>query len=114
MAARRRSRRRERPGPPGFLVIDKPSGVTSHDVVDEVRRRFGTRRVGHLGTLDPQATGVLPLALLWHVPQAIVLWDEFRAVAERMAGEAAGSREAAYLPHMGPACRMPIGDTLAT
>jgi tRNA pseudouridine55 synthase len=63
MARRRRSRRRERPGPPGFLVVDKPAGITSHDVVDEVRRRFGTRRVGHLGTLDPQATGVLPLAL---------------------------------------------------
>ncbi len=63
MARRRRSRRSERPGPPGFLVVDKPAGVTSHDVVDEVRRRFGTRRVGHLGTLDPQATGVLPLAL---------------------------------------------------
>lgn len=63
MARRRSSRRRERPGPPGFLVVDKPAGITSHDVVDEVRRRFGTRRVGHLGTLDPQATGVLPLAL---------------------------------------------------
>ena len=63
MAKRRRSKRAERPGPPGFLVVDKPPGLTSHDVVDEVRRRFGTRRVGHLGTLDPQATGVLPLAL---------------------------------------------------
>lgn len=60
---RRRQRRKEAPGPSGFLVIDKPSGVTSHDVVDEVRKRFGTRRVGHLGTLDPQATGVLPLAI---------------------------------------------------
>ncbi len=63
MPRRRRSRRNERPGPLGFLVIDKPPGVTSHDVVDEVRRRFGTRRVGHLGTLDPQATGVLPVAI---------------------------------------------------
>jgi tRNA pseudouridine55 synthase len=44
-------------------VVDKPSGQTSHDVVDEVRRCFGTRKVGHLGTLDPQATGVLPLAI---------------------------------------------------
>jgi tRNA pseudouridine55 synthase len=43
----------------GVLVIDKPSGMTSHDVVDEVRRRLGTRRVGHGGTLDPDATGVL-------------------------------------------------------
>jgi tRNA pseudouridine55 synthase len=59
----RRRRPDERTGPPGFLVIDKPPGRTSHDVVDEVRRLAGTRRVGHLGTLDPQATGVLPLAL---------------------------------------------------
>jgi tRNA pseudouridine55 synthase len=43
--------------------VDKPVGVTSHDVVDRARRWLGTRRVGHLGTLDPQATGVLPLAV---------------------------------------------------
>ncbi|MDP6980428.1 MAG: tRNA pseudouridine(55) synthase TruB [Myxococcota bacterium] len=62
---RNRSRRRSReaPGPAGFLVVDKPSGMTSHDVVDAARRWLGTRRVGHLGTLDPQATGVLPLAV---------------------------------------------------
>jgi len=59
-----KSRRRgERPGRAGFLVVDKPSGVTSHDVVDAARRALGTRRVGHLGTLDPLATGVLPLAV---------------------------------------------------
>jgi tRNA pseudouridine55 synthase len=56
-------RRREQPGPGGFLVVDKPRGITSHDVVDAARRWLGTRRVGHLGTLDPQATGVLPLAV---------------------------------------------------
>ena len=43
----------------GVLVIDKPAGITSHDVVGKVRRLFGTRRVGHTGTLDPMATGVL-------------------------------------------------------
>ena len=43
----------------GIVVIDKPAGMTSHDVVDEVRRRFGTKKVGHAGTLDPDATGVL-------------------------------------------------------
>lgn len=43
----------------GILVIDKPEGLTSHDVVARVRRIFGTRRVGHTGTLDPFATGVL-------------------------------------------------------
>jgi tRNA pseudouridine55 synthase len=45
------------------VVVDKPAGWTSHDVVDAARGWFGTQRVGHLGTLDPQATGVLPLAL---------------------------------------------------
>jgi tRNA pseudouridine55 synthase len=43
----------------GFLVIDKPAGLTSHDVVDQVRRILHVRRVGHTGTLDPFATGVL-------------------------------------------------------
>ena len=43
------------------LVIDKPAGLTSHDVVARVRRLIGERSVGHLGTLDPLATGVLPL-----------------------------------------------------
>lgn len=47
----------------GILVIDKPSGMTSHDIVDFVRRRFGIRRVGHCGTLDPLATGVLVILL---------------------------------------------------
>ncbi|MAG30437.1 MAG: tRNA pseudouridine(55) synthase TruB [Deltaproteobacteria bacterium] len=64
MARRNQRRRRPEPsGPSGFLVVDKPSGQTSHDVVDSARRWLGTRRVGHLGTLDPQATGVLPLAV---------------------------------------------------
>lgn len=52
----------ESDGPVGFLVVDKPSGVTSHDVVGRVRALLGTRRVGHAGTLDPMATGVLILA----------------------------------------------------
>lgn len=47
----------------GVLIIDKPSGFTSHDVVARVRRILGQRAVGHLGTLDPLATGVLPLVL---------------------------------------------------
>ena len=47
----------------GVLVVDKPEGITSHDVVTRVRRLAGTRRVGHLGTLDPMATGVLPLVI---------------------------------------------------
>lgn len=47
----------------GFVVIDKPAGITSHDVVARVRRILGTRKVGHTGTLDPFATGVLPIAV---------------------------------------------------
>lgn len=47
----------------GFLLVDKPSGPTSHDVVDAVRRHFGFRKVGHGGTLDPMATGLLVLLL---------------------------------------------------
>jgi tRNA pseudouridine55 synthase len=43
----------------GLIIVDKPSGMTSHDVVARVRRLAGTRRVGHAGTLDPMATGVL-------------------------------------------------------
>src|SRR5438309_3239811 len=47
----------------GVLIIDKPSGLTSHDVVGRVRRILKQKAVGHLGTLDPLATGVLPLVL---------------------------------------------------
>src|SRR4029453_6840552 len=47
----------------GLLVIDKPAGPTSHEVVARVRRALGERRIGHTGTLDPTATGVLPLVL---------------------------------------------------
>jgi len=47
----------------GVLVVDKPAGPTSHDVVDRVRQVLGTRRVGHTGTLDPFATGVLPVCV---------------------------------------------------
>ncbi|HLQ77247.1 MAG TPA: tRNA pseudouridine(55) synthase TruB [Terriglobia bacterium] len=47
----------------GTLIIDKPGGMTSHDVVQRVRRLLNTSRVGHLGTLDPMATGVLPLCI---------------------------------------------------
>lgn len=48
---------------PGILLVDKPAGLTSHDVVARARRAFGTRKVGHAGTLDPMATGLLVLGL---------------------------------------------------
>ncbi len=51
------------PPPAGLVVVDKPAGMTSHDVVARVRRLAGTRKVGHAGTLDPMATGVLVLGV---------------------------------------------------
>lgn len=50
-------------GPSGLMVIDKPAGMSSHDVVSRMRRIAGTRRIGHAGTLDPAATGVLILGV---------------------------------------------------
>lgn len=47
----------------GLVIVDKPSGMTSHDVVGKLRRAFSTRRVGHAGTLDPMATGVLVVGI---------------------------------------------------
>ncbi len=56
--------RKRQPAPvEGALVVNKPAGKTSHDVVEAVRRLLGFRQIGHLGTLDPLATGVLPLLL---------------------------------------------------
>ncbi len=49
----------------GVLIIDKPQGKTSFDIVRQVRRMCKVRRVGHAGTLDPLATGVLPVAVGW-------------------------------------------------
>ncbi len=50
-------------GVSGSVIVDKPAGMTSHDVVDRVRRELGTRKVGHAGTLDPDATGVLVMGV---------------------------------------------------
>ena len=49
--------------PSGLVIVDKPAGMTSHDVVSRIRRLAGTRRVGHAGTLDPMATGVLVIGV---------------------------------------------------
>ncbi len=48
---------------PGLVIVDKPAGMTSHDVVSKLRRAFSTRKVGHAGTLDPMATGVLVIGI---------------------------------------------------
>ena len=48
---------------PGILLVDKPGGMTSHDVVSRARKALGTRKIGHAGTLDPLATGLLVLGV---------------------------------------------------
>ena len=58
-----RHRGRSEPAQSGLVIVDKPTGLTSHDVVAQVRRLAGTRKVGHAGTLDPMATGVLVLGV---------------------------------------------------
>jgi len=57
------SRRSSPPVLPGLVIVDKPAGMTSHDVVGRCRRLFHTRKVGHAGTLDPMATGVLVIGV---------------------------------------------------
>ncbi len=57
------SRRPDADVPPGLLLVDKPAGMTSHDVVARARRVLSVRRVGHAGTLDPMATGLLVLGV---------------------------------------------------
>jgi len=57
----------------GIFIINKPSGITSHDVVDRIRKKFGMKRVGHAGTLDPLATGVLVIL----VGKSTKLFDKF-------------------------------------
>lgn len=52
-----------RPSPRGILLVDKPQGITSHDVVSRARRALNTRKIGHAGTLDPMATGLLVLGV---------------------------------------------------
>lgn len=69
------------PTPDGLLLVDKPAGVSSHDVVNAARRAVGERRIGHAGTLDPFATGLLVLLvgratrLLPHIPDEPKVYD---------------------------------------
>lgn len=73
----------------GFLNIDKPSGITSFDVVRQIRRAARIKRVGHAGTLDPLATGVLPVA----VGDATRLVDELMGAPKRYRAEVLLGRE---------------------
>lgn len=70
--------------PAGILLVDKPQGITSHDVVDSVRRLYRTRRVGHAGTLDPMATGLLIIL----VGKATKASDQLMAQDKEYLGEA--------------------------
>lgn len=72
-------------GVDGVLVVDKPLGPTSHDVVARARRALGTPRVGHTGTLDPQATGVLPLVVGKATRLAQFLTSSVKAYEARVA-----------------------------
>ncbi len=95
----------------GFLVIDKPAGITSHDVVAAVRAVTGVKKVGHTGTLDPFAVGVLPLALggctrlIQYLDESIKVYDAtIRMGAATDTGDPTGQvvREAP-LPEQGDA-----------
>lgn len=68
------ARRDEGPSWSGLLPVDKPTGITSHDVVDHARRRLGLRAIGHLGTLDPGASGLLVL-LVGAATRCASLWQ---------------------------------------
>ena len=89
---------------PGILLVDKPGGITSHDVVARARRALGTRKIGHAGTLDPMATGLLVLgvegatrlltfvvgldktyiAALVTIPVVLVVWILVRRIRQRL------------------------------
>ena len=99
----------DRPAPPdGLVIVDKPAGWTSHDVVGKMRRLVGTRRVGHAGTLDPMATGVLVLGvekatrLLGHLALTRKVYDGTirlgqATVTDDAEGEVTASTDAAHL-----------------
>jgi tRNA pseudouridine55 synthase len=99
----------DRPAPPdGLVIVDKPAGWTSHDVVGRLRRLAGTRRVGHAGTLDPMATGVLVLGvekatrLLGHLALTRKVYDATirlgqATVTDDAEGEVTASADATHL-----------------
>ncbi|MFI5708186.1 tRNA pseudouridine(55) synthase TruB [Kribbella sp. NPDC051620] len=115
----------------GIVIVDKPAGVTSHTVVARVRRLAGTRKVGHAGTLDPMATGVLVVGLnratrlLGHLQLADKSYDAtillgatsstddaegeitVAASAEALAAVTASTIEAAVEPYRGPISQIP-------
>jgi tRNA pseudouridine55 synthase len=91
----------------GLCVVDKPAGITSHDVVGLLRRRFGERQVGHAGTLDPDATGVLVVA----VGMATKLLRFVEKTSKRYTGEVVLGTETSTLDAAGDVtARFEMGD----
>ena len=88
-------------GPSGVAVVDKPRGVTSHTVVAQARRLFGRKDIGHAGTLDPMATGVLLLL----VGQATKLSGYLTADSKRYAAESIFARPPGRAPRSRSICR---------
>lgn len=70
------------PDPDGILLVDKPAGITSHDVVYRIRRTFQLKKVGHGGTLDPAATGLLIMLIGKALNFPIPLWVVIRYTME--------------------------------
>ncbi|GBE57983.1 tRNA pseudouridine synthase B [bacterium BMS3Abin01] len=99
----------------GVLVVDKPAGITSHDVVDRVRRLAGMKKVGHGGTLDPFATGLL-LVLLGKATRLFdylaPLEKEYRATACFGAVSVTGDVDGEISPVAGKVSRRQLEDTL--
>ena len=91
--------------PAGFLLIDKPAGMTSHDVVNRVRRATGERTVGHAGTLDPFATGLLLVGVgrpaTREFPNLVGLDKEYEAVFAFGATSDTDDRTGTVTPHPG-------------
>ncbi len=97
----------------GILNIDKPQGLTSHDVVDEVRKLAGTRQVGHTGTLDPMATGLLVLCIGrgTKIAQYLVGLDK-EYEAEMMFGVVTSTYDATSEKHVVEGARVPEPDAV--
>ncbi len=89
----------------GILLIDKPEGVTSFEVVRRARRALGIRKIGHLGTLDPMATGLLPLCLLEATKLVPYLMPEAKVYRARVRLGVATDTQDAYRSRWWPGAR---------
>ncbi|MBO0982434.1 tRNA pseudouridine(55) synthase TruB [Rathayibacter sp. SD072] len=99
--------------PNGILLLDKPGGITSHDLVSRTRRRAGTRKVGHAGTLDPMATGLMILGLgpsTRLLTYLVGLDKEYEATIRLGASTTTDDREGDVLESAPPAAVAAIGE----